>query len=360
MKYCVFLLFVSMSLASSAQKTMVFYDSIYHVVIPKVQVSNTENGFVGLSNTDGAVVLHGINYPLQAKHFGYQTADIVASTDTFYLVANYQEIEEVVLRPVNKMELYTRILENSSEQVSRGDGVLSGTYFESVMIINPSKKDTVFLNNSCDMIIQKAFDKKKYKYQLYCSSGQRNYRKGQYSTLEDFDTTVMNKMLSFLDPFRKFLKYDLVSTKPYKLKFEEDQIKREMEGELYSLTFEEQEKFNKQVVAEYKDETLFTWEAEVLSNKIYDGEGLFANRKKDAQYIEFSNDPEYFLNSIIANGILQVAIDGEFVELHVVKGFLHDSSVEFELKSPYKQVKDYFENIEYSNESIGFYKFELK
>ncbi|MDX2360202.1 MAG: hypothetical protein QNK23_05320 [Crocinitomicaceae bacterium] len=360
MKYCILFLLISVSQLSNAQKTMVFYDSIYHVSVPKVQVSSTENGFVGLSNANGAVALQDVSYPLQAKHFGYQTGTIAAYTDTFFLVANYQEIEEVVLKPVNKMELYTRILTNSSEQISRSNGILSGTYFESVMIINPSKKDTVFLNNSCDMIIQKTFEKKKYSYQLYCANGQRNYRKGESSTLEDFDTTVMNKMLSFLDPFKKYLKYDLVSTKPYKLKFEEDQISREMEGELYSLTFEEQEKFNKQVIAEYRDETLYTWEMEVLSNKIYDGEGLFINRKKEAQYIEFSNDPEYFVNSIIANGILQVAVDGEFVELHVVKGFLQDSSVDFELNSPYKQVKNYFENIEYSNESIGFYKFELK
>lgn len=339
------------------QQTTIFYDEIYNVGVPNVQLINATGEFIGLSNNSGKIEFEDTHYPLVTTHFGYESVSINTQRDTVFLTPKYQELDEVEIKPVNKMDLYNEILEHSSGIIDRTSGVVSGTYFESAMVVY--KTDTVYLDNICDMAIAKEFNKKKYSYSIHCENGRRNYR-NESTDMTDFDTSLMTTCLKFVRKFKDNFKYDLVSTKSFNLKFEENEIERNVEGELHRLTFENEAKDKSLVSAAYKGKKLYTWDNSQISSKQYDGKGLFVNYKRFNRYHEFGDDPNYFFNTIIVNGLVQIAVDGKFIEIYVVKGFIKNDAISVKLDVPVKNVEDYFEYIPYSEENTKFYTFEQK
>ncbi len=331
-------------------------DAIYRIPVPNVELLNSNNTFVGLSNKIGRIYHEEANFPLTARCFGYELFKLDKPQDTVFLIPDYQDLEEVDVKPVNKMELYNEILSYSSDHVDRSTSVVSGVYFESAMVVY--KSDTVYLDNVCEMGIEKVFQKKKYAYNLHCQNGRRSYR-NETKDMEDFDTTLLNTCLGLIKKFKDNLKYDLISTKPYKLKFEEEEIIRNTDNELHRLIFEKDEKDKTTVITNYKGRQLYTWNSAFLSSKRYDGDGLFVNYKRFNRYHEFSTAP-YFLKTIIANGLVQIAVDGKFIEIYVVKGFMQNDGLSIAPDRPVKNVEDYFETIPYGKESASFYTFERK
>jgi len=358
MKLFQIFIFLLLANVSFGQKTTVFYDAIYKIPVPKVKVYDSNGAFIGLTNDIGQLRIQDDSFPLEARNFGYAKVQLTSYSDTIFLTPKYQELEEVDIKPVNKMELYESIIERSSLNISKKDSKIRGTYFESVMIVNPKKRDTVFLDNVCDLIIEKEINRKSFDYTFYCSNGARSYV-NEGKGMEEFDAHLLEICLGFVKPFKNGLKYDLLSPKEYKLKFEEKQIDRNTETDLHRLSFEKKEGKNTETVeAQYQDWKLYTWSSKNLREKHYDGEGIFVNYRKFARHIEFGDLPEYFFNTMINDGIVQIAVDGKFYEIYVVKGFIADNSVDFETGEAYKEMEDYFETLKYSKREVGFYKFE--
>lgn len=340
------------------QQRVVFYDISLNEVVPKVQVVSKSAGFVGLSNENGAIALEKADFPVECRHFAFEIKTLPSFTDTVYLTPKYQELEEVALKPVNKMELYNEVIAHSSEQIDRSSSSIPGFYFESVMIVNTTAGDTVFLDNFCDLILQKSASKKKIDYAVMAANGMKYFENESAGEMKDFDTSLLNTCLKFVDPFDKNLKFDLSSTKSYALKYDEEEILRNTEGDLHRLIFQNEKKYETKVEVAYLGRRLYTWDSKTVREKPYNGEKIFVNYKRFGRYIEFGDEPFYFFRSIIVNGLVQIAVDGTFLEIYVVKGFVRDDERMREASQPVKSVEEYFKSLSTGNEKFRFYNFE--
>ncbi|MBL4862471.1 MAG: hypothetical protein JKY09_05575 [Crocinitomicaceae bacterium] len=353
-------------LNTKAQNSVVFYDTLFNEPISNVQVFNANSEFIGLSNELGVLVLQDNNFPFEAKCGGYQIRQLNAMEDTIVLDPKFQKLDEVKVSPVNKMKLYNEIIRNSSDNVHRSSGVSYGVYFESLLIVDSQNNDSIRVDKICDLALERSFNKKKFDYNFYCENGRKSYVFSGSSngvlSKESSDTSVVVKMLRMIPEFEKNLEYDLIKTKKYNLKYDENEITREVGEDVSRIRFENTDEFKSIVSIKYHDSILYFWRdnRNRTHRKEYDGNGIFFNINKTERQVEFGETNGYFLNTIIVNTQLDLGVDGVLYEIYLVKGFIYDDSISFELSNKIEKVEGYFNNLNTENELNSFYNFELE
>lgn len=348
----------------NAQNTMVCYDELFKEPISNVQVFDVKGQFIGLSNEQGKFETGSTQLPFEMKKSGFEIIKIDKFSDTVIFTPKFQQIEELTVKPVIKMDLYNAIIENSSVNVSHESSKQYGVYFQSLLMIDTKNNDTVRTDMICDLGIDKMATKKKIEYALYTSNGKKKYvfsgtGEGELASSSS-DTSSFGKMLNILPSFDKNLDYDLTKTKKYSLEFEENQIKRELGDERSRLIFGNDKNVASRVVAEYKDSILMSWMQNLSQSKEYDGKGIFINFKKMNRQVTFSENEKYEFTSIIENAIIEIGLSGVLYQIYVVKGFIEDPSRSFEMVIETKKIEDYFKDIPNSEGMESFYNFELE
>ena len=348
----------------NAQSSIVCYDGLFKETISNVQVYNAQGQFIGLSNELGQFELRGRKLPLELKKSGFDIVKLTSFVDTILFNPKFQQIDEVSIKPIVKMDLYNTIIEKSSSRVSMESNKQYGIYFQSLLMIDTKYNDTVRADMICDLGINKIGSKKKIDYTFFCENGKKKYvftgtGKGELASASS-DTSAFGKMLNVLPSFDKNLDYDLTKTKKYSLDFEENQIKRDLGDDRSRLTFGKEKNLANRVVAEYKDSMLLSWVNSLSQSKEYDGRGIFINFKKMNRQIVFNESEKYNFTSIIENATIEIGISGVLYQINVVKGFIEDPSRTFEMKTETKKLEDYFKSIPNSTEMERFYNFELE
>lgn len=360
------LLFVGLlcSQLLSAQKSFICYDDVFREPISNVQIFDSKGQFLGLSNENGKFETGSDKLPFELKKSGFEIVKLTMFSDTVKLTPKFQQIDEVTIKPIVKMDLYNAIIENSSANVSHESSKQYGIYFQSLLMIDTKNNDTVRTDMYCDLGIDKIGSKKKIDYTLFTENGKKKYvfsgtGKGELASASS-DTSSFGKMLNVLPSFDKNLEYDLTKTKKYSLDYDENQIKRELGDERSRLIFGDNKNLQSKVVTEYKDSILLSWMQNLSQSKEYDGKGIFVNFKKMNRQIVFSENEKYEFTSIIENAIIEIGLSGVLYQIYVVKGFIEDPSRAFEMKEETKKIEDYFKTIPNSDDMDSFYNFELE
>lgn len=348
----------------NAQNTTVCFDKLFKEPISNVKVFDRDGQFLGLSNEQGEFETTSNSFPFELKKSGFEIVKMNSHSDTVVLSPKFQQVEELTVKPIVKMDLYNAIIETSVAHVSHESSSQYGVYFQSLLMIDTKYGDTVRAEMICDLGLDKIASKKKIDYRLFCENGRKKYvfsgsGKGELASSAS-DTSSFGKMLNILPSFEKNLDYDLTKSKKYSLDFEESQIKRELGDERSRLIFGNEKSVSSKVVAEYKDSVLMSWMQNLSQSKEYDGKGIFMNFKKMNRQVEFSENETYEFTSIIENATIEIGLSGVLYQIHVVKGFIEDPSRNFEMKTEIKKIEDYFKTIPNSEEMERFYNFELE
>ena len=345
------------------QKSVVFYDNEFKIPVRNVQVFDMHEQFIGLSNSEGKLSINNSALPFVLKCGGFKIDTISLASDTVFLTPKFQVITEMTAKPVVKLMLYEAIIEKSNGLLNRKNESLFGRYFEAMMIVDTKNKDTVRADLLADMAIKKAFKKKHYTYEIFLKNGTKGYKftdnDGKLAKNAS-DTASFMKMLNVLPSFEKNFDYDLINTKPFKLKYEENKIQRILGADFDKLIFEEQDKLNEKIIVEYSDSVLMKWRKTIHQNKVYDGSGIFMNFNTMDKDLSYGSIDEYGLKGIIENNIIEIGLNGILYEIYLVKGFLPDETKEFELVDSAKSIKAYFESIQNLDSGNHFYNFEQK
>ena len=349
---------------ASGQMNVVVYDKTFKVPVENAKAYNKGGNFAGLSNEKGQIELDKAGYPYEIKCVGYEFTVLKERIDTLVLVPRYQLVEEVSVKPVNLMELYNAIIETSSANVDRGISKDYGTFFESVLMIDRKYRDTVRMEAICDLAILKSGSKKKVDYTFYCTNGRKSFSysgsgKGNLSNSSS-DTLTFTKLLGVIPSFGKYLDYDLTKSKKYELNFEDKEILRELGDERSKLKFSSTDKHSVMVNVEYQDSILYSWREKRFQEKEYDGSGIFVNFKVDNKVVEFSEAEPYGFRTIIANELIQIGLSGVLYDIYMVKGYISNDAVSFEIKDSVKNVEDYLEALKNGKDMPSFYNFEIE
>ena len=347
-----------------AQKSITIVDANSKLPVADVQVYNSTGSFAGISNDDGKFKALDSQFPLKMKHYAYETRTGIAFADTIYLQPAYQDLSEVQVKPVNKMDRYNEIIEHSSSLANTAptgsDQTLfrniGGVYYKSVLIVNQDTKDTVRIDATCDLQINVEKSKKSADYGFLCSNGSKIYYESKnYSG--SLDTSVVARCMAFVPKFEKNLKYDLIDTKPYKLKFEEEKISLGLEGDYQLMTFEENGKRSEQYNVLFKELQMKLWEFKTYSNKEYDGGNIFVDIDFISNDVVFGGSEElYFFNELQNKTQIEMVAGGDKYLIMAVQGFIKtDINPEKRIES---KPEDYLEEIEYSNSNAQLYNFD--
>lgn len=349
---------------ASGQMKVVVYDKTFKEPVEHAKAFTQGGDFAGLSNEKGQLELDEAGYPYEIKCVGYEFTVLQEYTDTLVLVPRFQVVEEVSAKPVNLMDLYTAIIEKSAARIDRGTSTDYGTFFESVLMIDRKYHDTVWMEAICDLAILKTGSKKKVDYTFYCSNGRKSFSysgsgKGNLSNASS-DTMTFARLLGAIPSFDKYLDYDLTKSKKYELKFEDKEISREIGNERSKLRFASSDKRSALVNAEYQDSVLYLWKDKRFQEKEYDGSGIFVNIKVDNKLVEFSDVGPYGFKTIIANELIQIGMSGVLYDIYMVKGYISNDAVSFEVKDPVKKIEDYLEDLKNGKAMPSFYNFEIE
>lgn len=363
MKSVLLLLAVFIIHQAFAQKNMVIADANSKAPIADVQVFNSHGSFIGISNQDGKFKTSESQFPLRMKHYAYNTKLDVNYADTIFLEPSFQEISEVFVKPVNKLDRYNEIIEHSSELArtppQESENALfrniGGVYYKSVLLVNLDNFDSVRIDATCDLRLNVGM-KRNPDYTFICSNGKKHYNESKnYSG--SMDTSIVAKCLGFVPKFDKNLKYDLTDTKAYKLKFDEEDIHLGRQGDYQMLQFIEEKKRSDQYNVLFKELQLKLWEYKTYSNKEYEGGAIFVDFDFIKSNIVFTDSEDlYFFNELQNKTQIELVAGGERYLIMAVQGFIEteiDSEEQIESKP-----EDYLEAIDYSQSEGQLYNFE--
>lgn len=352
--------FCGAALCASAQRNMVIFDPIDRLPVEYAKAFGADGRFLAVSNGLGQIVLAVTDYPAEIKCVGYKPTKIEQFQDTVFLEPKYQDVQQMNAKPVNCLELYQAILDNSSAHIQMDNSTRFGTFFQSMMLVDTKFHDTIRVEGVCEMAIRKTVNKKKISYEIFAANGRKSYSVYPYGAgkmvADPEDSTVFKQMVGMMQDFDKNMEFDLGKTKPYQLKFEENQVRRELGQERSTLRFESADKRSNNVDVQYQDSLLYRWNYHTYQFKEYDGSGIYVNNRVNNRLCEF--DPQHYeLSTVINYQIIEIGLGGVVYEFHFVKGFFDDETRKFECKTPVKKVEDYLESLPDGGYMNPFYNF---
>lgn len=348
------LIFIALSTSAIAQTRLTFIEKNTKNPIYGVSIYDCNKQLQALSNEKGSVEIARLCFPVYVRHFEYETIELTKAVDTVYLTLNYNELQEITVKPINKMDLYTTIITNSSQEVLKNEGLRYGTFFQAVMIVDQTRGDTSYIDRSCAMAVKTSNQKNKKDYKLYCANEVQSFvpfKRG------DFDTAVINNLLSILPSFESNFDYDLTQPKEYKLKFEEKEIKY-TDGEPRVLRFDSQKPSGeKSYTACFGDSLLYNWSYLNKTNRPYDNQKLFVNFDRMFRYYSYDTS-NYELNGLFNHMEMTFFTNGTLYKIYLVQGFQANDQNTFPCSTEVTHLKKHFEGLPYAKAAPRFYVFE--
>lgn len=339
-----------------SQNALTCIDDASGKPIQSVYVYNCKNELLGITNEKGIIHFSNPCFPIKTKQFEYEDLVLKSISDTIRLKYKFRMIDEVKVTPINKMDLYNRIIENSNKEVDRSQSIQYGRFFQALMIIEQNSTDTVFIDRSALMAIERVPNKKNLNYSIYLSEAQQSFD-GFNSEKNIKDTAVIQNLLKLLPKFDENLKYDLTNVSKFKLDYEENEITRTI-GMIESLQFKNLKKeFEKLNSAYYRDSILLKWIHNSYSKKVYEGQSVYINFDKHQRTFEYDTT-HYRLNSILNEVTLSLNSSDKFLKILVVQGFIEMPELKFDSLGPSVKVEDYFSSLKYTIGTPRYYKFE--
>lgn len=320
-------------------------------------VYDCNNDFIGITNDNGKLEISQACLPIKISHYAYKNHQTEAVNSPIILSVKFQDIEEVAVTPIVKMDLYSAVIEHSKEQLTTDETPIFGTYFETFMLIDDKKNDTLIITKTCQMAIQKENGKKKNSYSFYTHEGQQMYQTFSTSQTRDKDSIKMYEASSKLLPkFASNFEYDLKNTKKFKLNYDENEIRRYI-GESTVLKFEKGKgTTTKTHEVEFKDSVLSFWSMVNFGNKEYTGQVIFINFDEVEKSLTYGGKM-YQLNQVLNKMRLSFAYQESFARISIVNGFIPDEAVKFEISDPVSSIAAYFEGIPFTENVPSYYQF---
>jgi len=320
-------------------------------------VYDCNSDFIGITNDKGQLDIHSSCLPIKISHYDYKNLQTENVTVPISLSLKIQEIDEVKAVPIVKMDLYNSIIAKSNQNLSESVAPIFGIYFETFMLVDEIKKDTLIITKTCQMAISKEIGKKKNTYSLYTNKGEQMYQSFSNSKTRDKDSVKMYDASSKLLPkFSTNFLYDLKQPKKFKISYEENEIKRLL-GEDEALIFEKGKgKTTRRHEVEYQDSLLSNWRRMSFGNKEYTGQVIFVNFDEQEMSLEYGSD-EYQLNKILNKLAVTFAFQEDKAKIYVVNGFIPDSRIQFDLTAPISSVAEYFKTLPFTQNVASYYQF---
>lgn len=337
-----------------SQSTVVCVSQEQGQPIDGVKIYDCKKQLKAISNEKGMFDASGICFPIFAKRYGFEDAKIFEKKDTIALSQQYYELSGVTVKPTNKMDLYDAVVAKSSDEVKKNEGVRYGQYFQAIMILNKTIGDTVYLDRNCLLAIKSENKKKSKEYSFY-SEGESQ----SCSDLTYFlsDTASINGMLNIMPSFESNLKYDLVKTKMYALKFDENEISY-VDSSRSGLKFERTEESSEKVFTAYfEDEKLVYWSSDFKLERPYENQNMFMNIDRTQKTICFDTN-RYELNEVFNKMELTFFTKGNLYKLFMVQGFKENPQNKFDCSEELNDLRKHFQSIPYCESSPKYYLFE--
>lgn len=345
------------ALISVGQSKIIFLDSISKIPVGNASVFNSSNEVIALSNELGEVKIQKGILPLVVKVFNYEMLRIVELKDTFYLVPKIKQLDEVKIKPIDIPMMYkTMIKESNKKAVQDKNTLVSGKYFEAVLIIDLINGDSTFFTKICDLNIHKTHDSKKIKYNLFPSSGRKLYWSS--SDQKTLDTTMLKLWSNTIPKFSSLLNMDLSDVGKYEINFKNKEIKNRTEKSF--SVFENKGKASVNYKIGYQQNVLESYEHKILQDCKSDN-NIAVCAPKYLMSLQFrNNEISYFLSNCYRTSdyTLQVKDKKFIIKMH--QGFI-EKQVELTSETiEYKDIEDYFETFPFDKniDSPNLYLFE--
>jgi hypothetical protein len=371
---CLLFLVVLKSNLIYSQNQVVFYDTIFKEAIPNIYVFNAMEEFIGATNKKGQLIISKQNFPIRIEKAGYQHQVFHSISDTCFVSIRIQDLASVDVKPVDKLKLYNKLIKNSSKEINRKPHLINGTYFESLVLIDKNANDTIYLDKTCDLAIKGFMNKKRIDYRFYYDNPKSSLRAkiSDVCFLKRFieDTSVLSNMLNMVPSLNKLLRYNLDQTKPFKLKYEEAQIERNILDSLHIFDFvkvNEKKKYKQKVKAWFLDKKLVLFERPFISDNMFSFSGNTMGFPYTNTYVEFDVNNGYGIRNFHIEKVLFMELDkgkksssnsvSSKIDLYLVRGFVSSKELKDVPTKPIKKIDDVFKNLPYSKRASSFYNF---
>ncbi|MBL1280033.1 MAG: hypothetical protein COA33_007170 [Fluviicola sp.] len=360
MRKVLFIIITLSSFFSEGQDGSVVYDRFFDEPVIQVQVFNSKNDIIGISNDYGEVVIAKSQFPITLKRRGYVERVVKRMEDTISFESTVQLIDEVAAKPINKMNLYNSIIDKSNALASRNIGDVKGRYIESILLIDKNSGDTMIIENSCDLLIRRNASKRKVKYEYYFNALKKavdfNPKSNPYESIID-DTSAVEGLLNFGMTFNQMVSFDLLDKKLFEVNFEEKEIERRKSLNSTELIFTKNEGYSSKIQIIAVDSVMTFWSRSSFYPEKEHQSKNYLHYSKVSNQIEFQDESDYLFNSLLFNTILDIGnASGEF-RVEILKGFIKDDSVIIEPINKTKKVEKCFKSIEAGNDFINRFQF---
>ena len=374
---CLFLCVILKSNLLYSQNKVLFYDTIFNEAIPSIHVFDAKEKFIGATNKMGQLAISKESFPIRIEKAGYQHQVFQSPADTCFVSIQIQELASVDVKPVNKLKLYHELIKNSSKEINRKPHLVNGTYFESLVVIDKNTNDTIFLDKTCDMAIKGVLNKKRIDYRLYYDNPKTSLR-GKISDesylkhLLGKDSSVLSNALNLVPNLKDLLKYNLDQTNPFKLKYEEANIERQILDSLHIFDFvneneKKKYKYKQKVKAWFVDKKLVLFERPLVSDFVSSIGGIKIGFPYRNTYLEYDFDNGYGIRNFHTESVVLIELKkGKKpsnssavieIELYVVRGFVSSADSKSIPSKPIKKIDSIFTNIPNNSRLSRFYNF---
>ncbi len=345
------------TLFSFGQSKIIFFDSISKLPVWNAAVFNSSNELVALSNEIGEVKIQNQVFPLFVKVFNYEMLKMLEFKDTFYLVPKMKQIEEVKIKPIDIPLMYQNMIKESNKKaVLDKNTLVSGTYFQSVLIIDLTSGDSAFLTKICDLDIRKMHDSKKIKYKLFPSSGRKLY--WTTSNQKSFDTSMLQLWLNTIPKFNSLLNMDLSDIGKYEINFKNKEIKNRSEKSF--SVFENKGESSVNYKIGYQQNFLESYEFAIL-NECNKNSNMATCVPKYVISAQFRNDStSHYLSNCYRSRDYNFQVNAKKYIIKMHQGFIENQSKPTNETIEYKDIEDYFETFPFDTNAdyMNLYLFD--
>tara|TARA_B110000285_G_scaffold210274_1_gene252005 strand:+ start:1199 stop:2278 length:1080 start_codon:yes stop_codon:yes gene_type:complete len=342
-----------------AQEKIIFFDTLSNAPIKNVHVYSS-NELLTLSNENGEIELANSSYPIKTKSWAHHDLTVESQQDTIFLAPKFQQMEEVTIKPIDYNQFYKELVKSSQQKVlSDTSTLITGDFFHSLMFIDLKSHDSIYILKKCDLTLKQKRTSKKIDYEFYPSNGEKFIR--FEGSKKSKDTSKISSMNAFIPKFTKMLQYDLSKTKKYKVEFENKQAHREL-GESNSLFVEKNsDKYKTEIQVDYINDCINQFQKEINGDCSKPTKFLNISMciKNQSQTIEFEEDNNHQLKSIVFHITIDYTIDDDPYTIKVAQGFIQSNYIEHTISNSFNDMDTYFKSIDFSEDSTGlnFYQF---
>jgi hypothetical protein len=256
-------------------------------------------------------------------------------------------LNEVVVKPTDIPSMYEKMIKESNKKGLQDKNTLvSGTYFQSVLIIDLKTKDSAFMTKVCDLDIHKTHEGKKIKYKLIPASGRKFYSSN--SSNKTLDTNMVQSWSNTIPKFTNTLDMDLSNAGKYEINFKNKEINNRNER---SFTAVENKRKNSVIYKiGYQQNLLDSYEYTAL-NECNSDNNIALCFAKYSISTQFRNDKSaYYLANFYITGDIKVQVNGKKLVIKMHQGFIENTDKQVHETTEYKDLDDFFKSIPFDKQ----------